>query len=103
MPAPSLPVRVAAATRGLRDMHARIRGTDPDGHNLEIYWDIDAEAQERAEELGLDLDRIEMPNADPAFVAPPPKRMHEQKSQNARHAHASNLMGNGAGDFHLER
>jgi ferrochelatase len=37
--------------------------------HLEIYWDIDAEAQERAEELGLDLDRIEMPNADPAFVA----------------------------------
>jgi ferrochelatase len=37
--------------------------------HLEIKWDIDNEAQERASELGLELERIEMPNADPAFVA----------------------------------
>jgi ferrochelatase len=37
--------------------------------HLEIRWDIDHEAQERARELGLRLDRIEMPNDDPAFVA----------------------------------
>jgi protoporphyrin/coproporphyrin ferrochelatase len=37
--------------------------------HLEIRWDIDVEAAERAEELGMRLDRIEMPNADPAFVA----------------------------------
>jgi protoporphyrin/coproporphyrin ferrochelatase len=37
--------------------------------HLEIRWDIDTEARERAGELGLQLDRIEMPNADPAFVA----------------------------------
>jgi ferrochelatase len=37
--------------------------------HLEIRWDIDTEARERAQELGLRLDRIEMPNADPAFVA----------------------------------
>jgi ferrochelatase len=37
--------------------------------HLEIRWDIDNEAQERARELGLRLDRIEMPNDDPAFVA----------------------------------
>jgi ferrochelatase len=36
--------------------------------HLEIRWDIDTEARQRAQELGLDLDRIEMPNADPAFV-----------------------------------
>jgi ferrochelatase len=36
--------------------------------HLEIKWDIDVEAQERAAELGLRVDRIEMPNADPAFV-----------------------------------
>jgi protoporphyrin/coproporphyrin ferrochelatase len=36
--------------------------------HLEIRWDIDTEAQERAAELGLRLSRIEMPNADPAFV-----------------------------------
>ena len=36
--------------------------------HLEIRWDLDVEAQERAAELGLRLDRIEMPNADPAFV-----------------------------------
>lgn len=37
--------------------------------HLEIRWDLDAEAQERARELGMTLARIEMPNADPAFVA----------------------------------
>jgi len=36
--------------------------------HLEIRWDIDAEAVERAAELGLRLERIEMPNADPDFV-----------------------------------
>ena len=37
--------------------------------HLEIRWDLDVEARERAQELGLRLERIEMPNADPAFVA----------------------------------
>jgi ferrochelatase len=37
--------------------------------HLEIRWDIDTEAQERAGQLGLELTRIEMPNDDPAFVA----------------------------------
>jgi protoporphyrin/coproporphyrin ferrochelatase len=36
--------------------------------HLEIRWDLDVEAADRARELGLDLARIEMPNADPAFV-----------------------------------
>ncbi|HEY1368054.1 MAG TPA: ferrochelatase [Gaiellaceae bacterium] len=36
--------------------------------HLEIRWDIDVEAQEKAAELGLRLERIEMPNAEPAFV-----------------------------------
>jgi protoporphyrin/coproporphyrin ferrochelatase len=36
--------------------------------HLEIRWDLDVEAQEKAKELGLRLERIEMPNADPAFV-----------------------------------
>ena len=36
--------------------------------HLEIRWDIDTEAQEKAAELGLQLERIEMPNADPRFV-----------------------------------
>jgi ferrochelatase len=36
--------------------------------HLEIRWDIDVEAHERAAELGMRVDRIEMPNADPAFV-----------------------------------
>ena len=37
--------------------------------HLEIRWDIDVEAREKAEELGLRLERIDMPNADPAFVS----------------------------------
>jgi len=36
--------------------------------HLEVRWDIDVEAQEKADELGMTLRRIEMPNADPAFV-----------------------------------
>lgn len=36
--------------------------------HLEIRWDIDTEAADRARELGMRLSRIEMPNADPAFV-----------------------------------
>lgn len=37
--------------------------------HLEIRWDIDVEAVERAGELGMRLSRIEMPNADPALVS----------------------------------
>jgi ferrochelatase len=36
--------------------------------HLEIRWDIDTEAQDKARELGLQLERIEMPNDDPRFV-----------------------------------
>ena len=36
--------------------------------HLEIRWDLDVEAQEKARELGMRLERIEMPNDDPAFV-----------------------------------
>ena len=36
--------------------------------HLEIRWDIDTEAQEKAAELGLQLTRIEMPNAGAEFV-----------------------------------
>ncbi len=36
--------------------------------HLEIRWDIDVEAVERARALDMRLARIEMPNADPAFV-----------------------------------
>jgi ferrochelatase len=37
--------------------------------HLEILWDLDIEARERAAELGLELDRIESLNDDPAFVS----------------------------------
>jgi protoporphyrin/coproporphyrin ferrochelatase len=36
--------------------------------HLEILWDLDIEARERAAELGLKLDRIESMNDDPAFL-----------------------------------
>jgi ferrochelatase len=36
--------------------------------HLEILWDLDVEARERAAELGLELERIESLNDDPAFV-----------------------------------
>ncbi len=37
--------------------------------HLEIRWDIDVEAQEKAAVLGMRLERIEMPNDDPAFIS----------------------------------
>jgi ferrochelatase len=37
--------------------------------HLEIRWDLDTEAQEKAKELGLRLERADMPNDDPAFIA----------------------------------
>jgi protoporphyrin/coproporphyrin ferrochelatase len=36
--------------------------------HLEIYWDIDIEAREKAAELGLELERTESLNDDPAFI-----------------------------------
>ena len=36
--------------------------------HLEIRWDLDHEAREKATELGMHLERIQMPNADPPFV-----------------------------------
>jgi ferrochelatase len=59
----------------LEELHAR--GVDdvlvcPIGFvsdHLEIRWDIDIEAQEKAAELGMKLARVEMPNDDPRFVA----------------------------------
>jgi protoporphyrin/coproporphyrin ferrochelatase len=37
--------------------------------HLEVRWDLDHEAAEKAAELGMAFRRIEMPNADPRFVA----------------------------------
>jgi protoporphyrin/coproporphyrin ferrochelatase len=36
--------------------------------HLEILWDLDVEARERSAQLGLEFDRIESLNDDPAFV-----------------------------------
>jgi ferrochelatase len=36
--------------------------------HLEIRWDLDHEATDKARELGMNFARIEMPNADPVFV-----------------------------------
>ena len=36
--------------------------------HLEVLWDIDTEARAKADELGIVLRRIRMPNADPEFV-----------------------------------
>jgi ferrochelatase len=57
---------VALHDRGVRDVLVCPIGFVSD--HLEIRWDIDVEAQERAHELGMTLRRIEMPNADPEFV-----------------------------------
>jgi ferrochelatase len=52
--------------RGVRDVLVCPVGFVSD--HLEIRWDIDVEAQDRARELGMTLRRIEMPNDDPQFI-----------------------------------
>jgi protoporphyrin/coproporphyrin ferrochelatase len=52
--------------RGVRHVLACPVGFVAD--HLEVLWDLDTEAAERARELGLRFERIEMPNADPAFI-----------------------------------
>jgi protoporphyrin/coproporphyrin ferrochelatase len=56
----------ALHARGVRDVRVCPVGFVSD--HLEIRWDIDVEAQERARRLGMTLSRIEMPNADPEFI-----------------------------------
>ena len=52
--------------RGVRDVLVCPVGFVAD--HLEIRWDLDHEAAQLAADLGLGFRRIEMPNADPAFV-----------------------------------
>ncbi|MDX6451143.1 MAG: protoporphyrin/coproporphyrin ferrochelatase [Gaiellaceae bacterium] len=56
----------ALSARGIEDVLICPVGFVSD--HLEIRWDIDTEAQDKARELGLQLERIEMPNDDPRFV-----------------------------------
>ena len=37
--------------------------------HLEILWDLEIEAREKAGELGLELERMDSLNDDPAFIA----------------------------------
>jgi ferrochelatase len=52
--------------RGVRDILVCPVGFVAD--HLEIRWDLDTEAAERAGELGMRFARIEMPNAEPAMI-----------------------------------
>jgi ferrochelatase len=52
--------------RGIRDVLICPVGFVSD--HLEIRWDLDVEAKELAAELGVALERIEMPNDEPAFI-----------------------------------
>ena len=52
--------------RGVRDVLVCPVGFVAD--HLEIRWDLDHEAREHANELGMRFARVEMPNAEPAFV-----------------------------------
>lgn len=55
------------ASRGVRRVLVAPVGFVAD--HLEVLWDIDVEARERAGALGIELDRIESMNDDPAFIA----------------------------------
>jgi ferrochelatase len=52
--------------RGVRDVLVCPVGFVAD--HLEIRWDIDRVAADKARDLGMSFRRIEMPNAEPAFV-----------------------------------
>jgi ferrochelatase len=57
---------VELARHGVTDVLACPIGFVSD--HLEIRWDLDVEAAQRARELGLGFGRIHMPNADPDLV-----------------------------------
>jgi ferrochelatase len=57
----------ALATQGVEEVLVCPAGFVAD--HLEIRWDLDVEAAEKAQELGIRLARVEMPNSDPAFIA----------------------------------
>jgi ferrochelatase len=52
--------------RGVTEVHVCPVGFVAD--HLEIRWDLDHEAADKARALGLGFSRIEMPNAEPAFI-----------------------------------
>jgi ferrochelatase len=52
--------------RGVRDVLVCPVGFVAD--HLEIRWDLDTEAAERARDLGMRFARIDMPNADPPMI-----------------------------------
>jgi protoporphyrin/coproporphyrin ferrochelatase len=56
----------ALREQGVRDVLVCPVGFVSD--HLEILWDLDVAARERAAELGLQLERIESLNDDPAFI-----------------------------------
>ena len=69
--------RLVAGRAGLREWSFSYQSESPTGEpwlgpdivdHLEIRWDLDVEAAERAAALDLRFERIEMPNADPRFV-----------------------------------
>jgi protoporphyrin/coproporphyrin ferrochelatase len=53
--------------QGVREVLAAPVGFVSD--HLEILWDLDVEAREKAAELGLEFDRIDSLNDDPAFIS----------------------------------
>lgn len=70
-PEPWLGPDIVDYLQTLYDQGARYVLSVPFGfvaEHLEVLWDIDTEAQQKAHELGLTLRRIRMPNADPEFV-----------------------------------
>jgi ferrochelatase len=56
----------ALHARGIRDVLVCPVGFVAD--HLEIRWDLDHEARQKADDLGMRFARIEMPNADPALI-----------------------------------
>jgi ferrochelatase len=56
----------ALHARGVRQVLVAPVGFVAD--HLEILWDLDVEARQRAAELGLELDRTPSMNDDPAFI-----------------------------------
>ncbi|HEV8601935.1 MAG TPA: ferrochelatase [Gaiellaceae bacterium] len=65
--------------------------------HLEVLWDLDVEARERAEALGLELERIPSLNDDPAFVRGLAALVRETVSVPSGGARSSNEPSTGEG------
>lgn len=74
----------ALAKEGVRDVVLSPLGFVSD--HMEVVWDLDHEAQDEAQKLGIGLHRVATPGTDPRFVAMVEELVRERTEDGPRQA-----------------